>query len=66
MGLQPHQQRVASELNELSEKIARLECFASGKAFDQLDKIDQGLLLAQCDAMRAYATILGLRVLRFK
>jgi len=65
MELQPYQQRVANELNELSEKIARLECFANGKGFEQLDKIDQGLLLAQCDAMRAYATILGLRVLRF-
>lgn len=64
--MEDYQRRVAVELNELNEKIRRLEVFAGGSAFDALDKFDQGLLLAQCDAMRAYATILGLRVLRFK
>lgn len=64
--MEDYQVRVAVELNELNEKIRRLECFANGKTFDGLDEIDKGLLLAQCEAMRAYATILGLRVLRFK
>lgn len=64
--MEDYQRRVAIELNDLSEKIARLECFANGSVFDTLDEIDKGLLLAQCDAMRAYATILGLRILRFK
>ena len=64
--MEDYQRRVAIELNDLSEKIARLECFANGRVFGGLDEIDKGLLLAQCEAMRAYAKILELRVLRFK
>ena len=65
MELQPHQQRVVDEMNELKQKADRLESFIVGDTFLTLEKIDQGLLIAQFDVMGAYLRILGLRVLRF-
>lgn len=65
MELQPYQQRVVDEMNELKEKASRLESFITGDTFLTLDKVDQGLLIAQHDVMGAYLRILGLRVLRF-
>ena len=66
MSLQPYQQRVAEEMNDLNAKIERLKEFVDSPIFDTLDAIDQGLLIAQCDAMGAYSTILGMRVLKFQ
>ena len=65
MELQPYQQRVVDEMSELKEKANRLESFITGDTFLALDKVDQGLLIAQLDVMGAYLRILGLRVLRF-
>lgn len=66
MQLQPYQQRVMDEMVELNERKSRLDKFIVAESFLSLDKTDQGLLLAQSEAMGAYLRILGLRVLRFK
>ena len=66
MPLQPYQQRVIEEMNDLNAKIERLKAFADSTEFAALDAVDSGLLIAQCEAMSAYSTILGLRIIRFR
>lgn len=60
--LQPHQQRVMDEKNELSSKIDKLEDFLGTPNFSILNKTDQVLLLAQRDIMSAYLNILYSRI----
>lgn len=64
--MQPHQQRVVDEVNELSDKHDKLIAFIeSNQTFQGLESQEQTLLRAQVGAMRAYLEILNLRIAAF-
>lgn len=62
MSLQPHQQRVLNERDDLGSKLEKLSAFLSTRTFDGLDREEQFRLVRQRDAMRAYYGILGERI----
>lgn len=66
--MQPHQQRVISERDELSDKISKLDTFIdpSNVIYASLCKEDQYLLKDQLTYMCEYLGILEKRILRFK
>lgn len=64
--MQPHEQRVVLESNELRERLTKLTAFISGnEAFGKLDAKDQSLMRQQRDVMGEYFDILGQRIARF-
>lgn len=64
--MQPHEQRVIMESNELRERLTKLTAFiSSSDAFKTLGIADQALLRRQRDIMGEYLDILGQRILRF-
>lgn len=65
MALQPHEQRVVTERDELSEKIGKLKVFTMTKKFDELEDADAILLNVQLEQMIAYERTLDCRIKRF-
>jgi hypothetical protein len=66
MKMQPHQERVVTESNELRERLTKLTAFISGnEAFNTLDAADQNLLRQQRNTMGDYMDILSKRIARF-
>lgn len=66
MSLQPHQQRVVDEADDLQNKVIKLHDFIGGnQVFLYLDEADRTLLRAQYCAMQAYLGLLVLRIGRF-
>jgi hypothetical protein len=64
--MQPHQERVVAESNELRERLLKLAAFISvGDTFEKLDPKDQNLMRLQRDVMGEYLDILGQRIARF-
>ena len=64
--LQPHQQRVVDELNELVSKAQKLSAFITTNSyFIELDEVDHSLLRSQWAVMDAYVQILETRIKRF-
>ena len=64
--MQPHQQRVVDEANELNDKREKLSAFISGNPiFSGLDMVQQGLMKTQLHAMTAYLEVLNLRISYF-
>lgn len=63
--MQPHEQRVVDERNELINKTAKLDDFRRGDIFAGLAYEDRKLLTAQRSAMQAYIEVLDLRISRF-
>ncbi len=65
--MQPHQQRVLIEKQELDEKLAKLKsfCFGDNKLFSSLNPQERDRLERQYDAMLSYSTILGERIAAF-
>jgi hypothetical protein len=64
--MQPHQERVVAESNELREKLTKLTAFISGsETFKTLDAEDQDLLRRQRSHMGDYLDVLGERIARF-
>lgn len=64
--MQPHQERVVTESNELREKLTKLTAFISGNAaFGKLDAKEQGRLRRQRDIMSDYLDVLGERIAAF-
>lgn len=64
--LQPHQQRVVSELVQLNDKIEKLGLFMTGDKFDAVcDGDEQIRLNEQYAAMLIYASVLSRRVNAF-
>jgi hypothetical protein len=64
--MQPHQERVVAESNELRERVTKLTAFISGnETFGKLDAKDQSLLRQQRDIMTEYLDVLGERIARF-
>lgn len=64
--MQPHQERVVAESNELREKLTKLTAFISGsEVFKTLDAEDQALLRRQRNHMGGYLDVLRERIARF-
>ena len=64
--MEPHQERVIAESNDLRMKLTKLTAFISGNdAFEKLAAQDQDLLRQQRDIMGEYLDILGQRIARF-
>lgn len=64
--MQPHQQRVVDEANELKNKCEKLSAFIEqSPVFAGLDTTQKGLLKAQAGAMCSYLQILNLRISSF-
>lgn len=60
-----YQARVVEEYDQLVLKVNALENFIKTSAFEALDIRQQGLLIAQLDAMGAYAHCLAVRISYF-
>ena len=64
--MQPHQQRVVTEKQELDEKIAKLKAFIdASEIFKALPLMDRLLLDDQYALMILYTRVLGRRIERF-
>jgi len=64
--LQPHQQRVVTERDDLNIKINALDGFIKGSLiFHNLPKDEQALLKRQCEVMKEYSDILQSRINAF-
>lgn len=64
--MQPHEQRVVEEEQELQGRIVKLASFISGSpVFASLPEIDQNLLREQRTAMIDYQRVLTKRIKRF-
>jgi|DEB19_MinimDraft_2_1074335.scaffolds.fasta_scaffold25574_2 hypothetical protein len=63
--LQPHQQRVVEESQELLGRIERLQAFTDSPVFAGLDSAERDRLLRQMSAMADYATVLAERINAF-
>ena len=64
--MQPHQQRVLDEKEELDKKIQALSLFINDTTtFITLDESEQERLDAQIKIMRDYSEILGERIREF-
>jgi hypothetical protein len=65
VALQPHEQRVLDERDDLQGKVDRLLLFTDTSIFRGLDSTDQLLLRHQLDYMRGYLGMLERRIERF-
>jgi hypothetical protein len=64
--LQPHQERVVAESNELRGRLMKLAAFIDcNEAFKALDWDDRELLRDQREVMGEYLSILERRIARF-
>lgn len=63
--LQPHQQRVVAECEQLADRIAKLETFMHTDFYAGLPEEERELLKMQADAMVLYLGIINTRVARF-
>jgi hypothetical protein len=65
MNLQPHQQRVVAELDELRERLCKLDTFVSSRTFVNLEPEDRELLVLQQHLMSSLSFVLARRITRF-
>jgi hypothetical protein len=65
MELQPHQQRVVTEKDELDVKIDKLDTFRAGTIFPTLAEDEQDRLNKQLSFMRQYSGVLADRIAAF-
>ena len=63
--LQPHQQRVVDEYNELFERTTKLGLFFGTKIFATIDAAEQARLNRQWQVMQQYGLILSERIAAF-
>jgi hypothetical protein len=63
--MQPYQERVVDERNELAEKVEKLRIFLSSASFIALRVAEQDRLVRQYQHMTAYLDILNQRILAF-
>lgn len=66
--MQPHQQRVVDELNELEDKLNKLHTFISSENFDKIvnDEPECQRLIYQRHCMQQYVFALKDRIANFK
>ena len=63
--MQPHQQRVVDEKQELDEKIGKLMPFLMTSIFENLDEAEQERMIRQLHLMSGYSEVLGERIAAF-
>lgn len=64
--MQPHQERVVTESDELRDRLTKLTAFISqSPVFKTLEASDQELLRRQRSHMGDYLDVLGERIARF-
>jgi hypothetical protein len=63
--LQPHQQRVVTEREELADKLSKLSAFIVGSVFASLPDAEQERLRRQAQIMDAYVNVLDERIAAF-
>lgn len=63
-GFLPHEIRVVDETAQLFYRLEKLTQFIGSSVFDELDKDDRGLLVAQSYPMKEYLAILRNRLMR--
>jgi len=62
MELQPHQQRVVTEREELKQKHDKLIDFMKSDRINQLTQLEVNLLCLQSDIMSSYLNVLSRRI----
>lgn len=60
--MQPYQQRVVEEHDELAEKVSRLTAFVNSDKFIRVDSREQSRLMEQLGVMTQYMGILEERI----
>ncbi len=63
--MQPHQQRVVTEKNELAEKLTKLNAFIGGEIYNGLPPEERIRLAKQAGVMKDYLDILSDRINAF-
>lgn len=63
--LPPHQQRVVAELEQLADRVQKLEAFLATPLYAGLPEDERQLLKMQADAMVLYMGILNTRTTKF-
>lgn len=63
--LQPHQQRVVTEKEELDKKLSKLKSFFDTDIFKRLDSEERVCLHRQAVLMTDYSNVLGERIAAF-
>lgn len=63
--MQPHQERVVAERDDLQGKIDRLRVFIGGDLFNTLNNGEQGRLQEQLAYMDSYVAVLQRRIDHF-
>lgn len=63
--MQPHQQRVVDEKNELGERLTKLLAFIGTDLYKSLPEEDKELLFFQSQIMEDYFEVLEQRIERF-
>lgn len=64
--MEPHQQRVVDEKEQLSEKLEKLEVFTGGSIYAGLPAAEQTRLSRQLLIMQLYEQVLSERIAAFK
>ena len=64
--MQPHEQRVVNEMNELGEKLEKLLTFLQTDFYKSLTEKEQELLYFQSQVMEDYYEVLQQRIELFK
>lgn len=64
--LEPYQERVVAEMQQLSTRLEALMTFLDSPPFQQLEIMDRQLLLVQAMHMTNYRAVLAERVSRFR
>lgn len=64
--LPPHQQRVVAELEQLADRVQKLEAFLATPLYAGLPDDERQLLKMQADAMVLYMGILNTRAAKFR
>lgn len=65
MAMQPHQERVVTERDELQEKLTKLAAFFPSKIFAGLDESERLRLTKQLGLMEGYRDVLNERIAAF-
>jgi electron transfer flavoprotein alpha/beta subunit len=63
--MQPYQQRVVEEAEQLDERIDKLFAFTAGPQFRQVPEDERNRMLRQLRAMGAYSAVLHERIEAF-
>lgn len=64
--MQPYQERVVAEREELKERLSKLRTFMGSEQYDLLDASERDRLFRQAAHMAGYGRVLGERIAAFR